>query len=56
VDVPVGTLTTELVGYEAAKNWTVGPPNYHQGITITRTAGPVFVGPPVVVDVPVFLY
>ena len=55
VHVPVGTLTTELAGYEPPKNWTVGPPNYHQGITITRTAAPtVFIAPPVIVDAPVF--
>lgn len=34
VEVPVGTVTAELPGYEAAKNWTVGPPNYLQEIVI----------------------
>ncbi|MBW3596304.1 MAG: hypothetical protein KY475_03405 [Planctomycetes bacterium] len=33
VQVPVGTLTTELAG-EAPKNWVVAPPNYTQGIII----------------------
>jgi len=32
--VPIGTATTELVGYEAAKTWWVGPPNYVQRIVI----------------------
>ncbi len=55
VDVPAGTLTTELVGYEPPKNWNVGPPNYRQAITITPTgATPVYVGRPAIVDTPVF--
>ena len=32
--VPVGTVTTELVGLESPKNWTVGAPNYLQSINI----------------------
>lgn len=32
--VPVGTLTTELVGQEASKNWTIGAPAYRQEIII----------------------
>jgi hypothetical protein len=43
-DVPVGSLTTELKGFEAAKNWTIGPPNYTQEIVIS----PALVPPPVV--------
>jgi hypothetical protein len=30
----VGTLTTELVGYESPKNWTLAPPHYVQRIVI----------------------
>ena len=41
IDIPVGTLSTELVGYEAPRNWNVGPPNYEQRIRITQTAAPV---------------
>jgi hypothetical protein len=56
LDVPVGTVTTELLGYERPKNWTVSPPHYHQRITITRTAPPaVFVAPPVVVEPPIYV-
>ncbi|MHC4399609.1 MAG: hypothetical protein ACYTG0_08010 [Planctomycetota bacterium] len=40
IEVPVGTVTSELIGYERAKNWMVGPPNYFQSITITPTAAP----------------
>ncbi|MEQ8787139.1 MAG: hypothetical protein RIC55_12605 [Pirellulaceae bacterium] len=32
--VPVGTLTTELIGQEGPKNWTVGAPTYQQSIVI----------------------
>jgi hypothetical protein len=34
ITVPVGTISTELVNYEAPRNWTVGPPNYEQRIVI----------------------
>jgi hypothetical protein len=34
VDVPAGTVTTELVGYESPRNWTIGPPNYQTQIAI----------------------
>lgn len=34
LDVPVGNASVELPGYEAPKNWAVGPPNYEQGIVI----------------------
>jgi hypothetical protein len=56
IDVPVGTLITELLGYEAAKNWTIGAPDYLQGITITPAAPPVFVEPAVYVEWPTILY
>jgi hypothetical protein len=56
IDVAVGTVTTELVGYEGPKNWTVGPPNYVQAIDIKpRPASPVIVGPPAYVSPPVYL-
>jgi len=41
VDVPVGTVGTELVGYEAPRNWTIGPPGYEQHIVIKPTSGSV---------------
>ena len=41
IDVPVGTVSTELVGYEAPRNWTIGPPDYEQRIRITPTPGAV---------------
>ncbi|HUT94418.1 MAG TPA: hypothetical protein VMY37_33480 [Thermoguttaceae bacterium] len=41
IDVPVGTVSTELVGYEAPRNWTIGPPDYEQRITIKPTSGSV---------------
>jgi hypothetical protein len=34
--LPVGTVETELVGHESPKNWSLGPPNYEQRITIGR--------------------
>ena len=34
ITVPVGTISTELVNYEAPRNWTVGPPNCEQRIVI----------------------
>jgi len=46
IAVPVGTLTTELVGYEAPKNWTIGPPNYTQAIDIRPSDNPVVVVEP----------
>jgi hypothetical protein len=46
--VPVGTLTTELVGQESSKNWTVGPPAYRQEIIIRpRTVQSVVVERPI---------
>ncbi len=51
ISVPVGTLTTELPGYEAPKNWTIGPPNYTQSIDIRPKYNPV-----VVVEPPRFVY
>ncbi len=41
IDVPVGTVTTELMGYEGPRNWNVGPPSYEQRIRITQGAASV---------------
>ena len=30
----VGTISTELLGYERPRNWTLGPPNYEQHVDI----------------------
>ncbi len=55
IPVPVGTLTTELVGYESPKNWTIGPPNYAQDIRIwRRVITPVIVEPPSQIIYPVY--
>jgi hypothetical protein len=35
--VPVGTVTSQLVGQEAAKNWTIAAPSYTMGIKIRPT-------------------
>jgi len=51
INVPVGTLTTELPGYESPKNWTIGPPNYTQSIDIRPKYNPV-----VIVEPPRFVY
>lgn len=45
ITVPVGTLTTELVGYEPPKNWTIGAPHYFQQINITPSPTRVVVEP-----------
>ena len=37
-NVPVGTVSTELLGYERPRNWTLGPPSYEQRIDITPTS------------------
>jgi hypothetical protein len=62
VKVPVGTVTTELTGWEAPKNWTVGAPHYKQVINIrykptARVVArrPVVMGPPVIVNSPVIV-
>lgn len=34
VTVPVGTVTTELVGFEEPRNWTIGPPTNEERIVI----------------------
>lgn len=34
IPVGLGTITTELVGFESPKNWSMGPPNYEQSIVI----------------------
>lgn len=41
ITVPVGTVTTELVNYEAPRNWTVGPPNYEQRVVIKPASTPI---------------
>mgnify|MGYP001050955704 CR=1 FL=1 len=47
VPVPVGTVSTELVGHEAAKNWMLGPPNNEQEIDILPAPpAPVVISPP----------
>jgi hypothetical protein len=49
--VPVGTLTTELIGQEGPKNWTITAPNYEQSIVIrplrqrTVVESPVYILP-----------
>lgn len=45
ISVPVGTLTTELVGYEPPKNWTIGAPHYFQQINIVPSPARVVVEP-----------
>ena len=53
VPVDVGTVTTELVGVEAPKNWTVCAPTYHQDVIIgPRPPGRVVVNSPVVYPYP----
>jgi hypothetical protein len=51
IPIPVGTLTTELLG-EAPKNWTIAPPSYEQGIIIAPRQPSVVVASPVVVYSP----
>jgi len=46
ISVPVGTVSTELVGQEAPKNWVVGPPNYEQRIVINPRPSSVWIGSP----------
>ena len=55
-DVPIGTLTTELVGQESPKNWTVTAPTYRQEIIIRPTARQVIVNSPSVIVNPAPLY
>jgi hypothetical protein len=38
IDVPTGPVTTELLGLEPAKSWTIGPPNYEFVLDITPAA------------------
>ncbi|HVC96208.1 MAG TPA: hypothetical protein VND64_21170, partial [Pirellulales bacterium] len=55
-DVPLGTLTTELVGWEAPRNWTIAPPTYEQTIMIEPARAPRVAPPRVVyVDPPNFI-
>jgi hypothetical protein len=37
IRVKAGTVTTELVGYETAKQWTINSPNFQQTIHIVPT-------------------
>lgn len=37
-NVPVGTVTTELEGYESPRNWSVGPPDYVHDVVISPRA------------------
>ncbi|HIA18773.1 MAG TPA: hypothetical protein EYN70_05030 [Planctomycetaceae bacterium] len=56
VPVPVGTVTTELVGYEAPKHLTVSPPTYLQRVVISPgKRAQVYVSPPMIIDDPLFL-
>lgn len=62
IQVPTGTATTELVGFESPRNWSIGPPNYLQIIRIhPQAATPVvvqrveMVSPPLVVG-PTFVF
>ena len=48
--VPVGTLTTELVGQEAAKNWTIGAPGYRQEIVIRPRSRQVVASPVIIIE------
>jgi hypothetical protein len=56
MQVPAGTLITELEGYERPRNWTIGPPNFAQTIEINprhttyRPASPPPASPSVVVN------
>jgi hypothetical protein len=65
--VPVGTLTTELVGYESPKNWTIAAPHYQQRIKIAPDPAPAYPQqrvvyrqivdyPPVIEYSPVYVY
>jgi hypothetical protein len=56
-DIPVGTISTELVGYEGPRNWTLSapvlfspPPMVDPPVLVNP---PLVVGPPVLVDAPV---
>jgi prefoldin subunit 5 len=40
-DLPVGSVTTELVGREAPRNWTIAPPTYEESIDIGPRRAPV---------------
>jgi hypothetical protein len=53
--VPVGTLTTELIGQESSKNWTVGPPAYQQNMVIRPLTRQTVVASPVIIETPVYV-
>jgi hypothetical protein len=52
IPVGVGTITTELVGFESVKSWSIGPPNYEQSIVI----GPKPVQPVVITAPPSYYW
>ena len=57
IRVPVGTLTTELVGQERTKNWTVTAPDYFQEIVIEPSSpSRWYVGSPLVYDYPTIFW
>jgi hypothetical protein len=67
MDVPAGTLITELEGYESPRNWTIGAPSFSQTIEINprRTtlrpaspapATPVIVNPAPPIWIDPFVY
>jgi hypothetical protein len=37
-NLAVGTISTQLHGYESPRNWTLGPPNYEQHVDIIPNA------------------
>jgi len=46
VRVPVGTVTTQLVGHEGVKSWTITAPNYRQDVVVNpRPVTPIYVEP-----------
>jgi len=57
LDVPVGTVVTELAGYEGPKSWMVGPPSYGQEIIIApRPAPPVVMQPWPIVEPVIYVW
>jgi len=54
--VPVGTVSTELLGHEAPKSWMVGPPNNAQEIDILPASPPALIVSPPVYESPVIVW
>lgn len=52
VSVPVGTVTTQLVGYESPKTWVVGSPTFMQRVSINPIPAPTIVHSPIVSQQP----